>query len=199
MSALALPSTRRPRAGLTDPRTYRRTLHLLLDLPVGIVTFTAAVTLVSVSAALALTLVGIPLLALTLAGARAVRSWERRRAAVLLAVDLPPDQPPPTGWRRLSDPTAWRAVAYSVLMLPVGVLSGSAALAAWAVAIGGVTYPAFGGDVPDAAPDLGFVTGGGFGTDVTAVAVGFVALLLIPTVVTALARLDTWVARGLLR
>jgi hypothetical protein len=56
--------------GLLDPATYRRSLHLLLDLPLGIVTFTVATTLLALSAGLAITLVGVPLLMLTLLAAR---------------------------------------------------------------------------------------------------------------------------------
>ena len=44
--------------GLLDPATYRRTLHLLADLPIGLVTVTLFTTLLAVSAGLALTLMG---------------------------------------------------------------------------------------------------------------------------------------------
>ena len=61
-------------SGLADPDTYRRSLHLLADLPIGLVTCSAAVGLLALSAGLAVTLVGLPLLVLTLAAAAA---WPR--------------------------------------------------------------------------------------------------------------------------
>ena len=70
MTATTLGGQRLRRLTLADPATYRTTAHLLLDLPIGIATFTIAVTLLSTSAALAITLIGLPLLALTLVAAQ---------------------------------------------------------------------------------------------------------------------------------
>ena len=50
---------------LWDGRTWAATLHLLINLALGIAFFTAAVTMLSVSAGLLITLVGIPLLVAT--------------------------------------------------------------------------------------------------------------------------------------
>src|SRR5918997_3992300 len=62
-------------------------LYLVLGLPVGIAAFTFAVTAVSVSLGLAITLVGIPLALITLLGTRWIAKLERERAR--LVVDAP--------------------------------------------------------------------------------------------------------------
>src|SRR6516165_2284112 len=95
-------------------RTWLETAYLLLDLVVGVAGFT---------------LVGIPILVLTLLGCRGA-AWLERRRARILGLDLP--DPPPLdssgsflrrASRPLVDGIAWRSAAYLVLMLPVGIVT----------------------------------------------------------------------------
>src|SRR4051812_4246517 len=74
-------------------RTVRETAYLLLDLPVGVIGFSAMVSALAVGISLAITLVGIPLLAGTLLAARHVAGLERTRARALLGVTVA--APPP--------------------------------------------------------------------------------------------------------
>jgi len=73
-------------------RTWLETAYLLLDLVVGVAGFTFVVTGISMGAGLLITLVGIPILVLTLLGCRGA-AWLERRRARMLGLDLP--DPPP--------------------------------------------------------------------------------------------------------
>jgi signal transduction histidine kinase len=142
---------------LLTPDPYLQSLHLLLDLPAGVAFFTAAVTLLALGTGLAITLVGIPLLAVTVVAFRAVGAVERVRARVLLnhRVAGPhsfsrhgerrhPGSAGPGGVdrslagllrRTLGDVPGWKAIAYSLVMLPWGVIAFSLTVALWAVGL----------------------------------------------------------------
>jgi hypothetical protein len=186
--------------GLLDPATYRRTLHLLADLPIGLVTSTVLTTLLSVSAGLAITLIGIPLLVGTLYAARPLGTMERARARTLLGVDTPAPRPARPGWRgRLADAVGWRTLAYGLLLGPVGVLTATLTLTGWSTALAATAYPAYAWSLRDPALHLGTVTVSGLPADLGAVACGLVLLAAMPAGVRLLARLDAVLVRGLLR
>jgi signal transduction histidine kinase len=91
-------------------------------------------------ATLTLTVVGFPLLALGLLGARLMGRMERARARALLGVRV--DEPTPLPLRRqrrdgglfaqlwliLKDPVAWRTVLYDAIRLPWGILTHTVVL-----------------------------------------------------------------------
>ncbi|MEU1277621.1 sensor domain-containing protein [Streptomyces sp. NPDC005805] len=116
-----------------DRRTWKEIAHLLLNLPAGLIAFVYVVTVVSVGAGLGVTVVGLPLLAAGLVGARGIGRMERARARALLGVRV--DEPSPPGasdggsgalawvWQRLKDPVAWRAVLHGFVRLPWAVLT----------------------------------------------------------------------------
>ncbi|MFI2452305.1 sensor histidine kinase [Streptomyces sp. NPDC019539] len=115
-----------------DRHTWKEVAHLLSDLPVAVAGFVYTVTMVAVGAGLSVTVVGLPLLAGGLAGARLLGRWERARARALLDVRM--DEPsrlprrPGTGllaslWNGLKDPVGWRTVLYAFIRLPWAVLS----------------------------------------------------------------------------
>ncbi|WP_371271267.1 sensor histidine kinase [Streptomyces sp. yr375] len=106
--------------------------HLLLNLPMSLIGFTYVMAVIVTGAAMTVTVVGFPLLALGLAGARLMGRFERARARRLLGVRI--DEPSPLPLRRagglvqrmwlmLKDPVAWRAVLYDLVRLPWGVLT----------------------------------------------------------------------------
>jgi signal transduction histidine kinase len=176
-----------------DPGTWKATLHLLLDLPVGIAGFTLVVTGVSLSLGLIpLALVGIPLLALTLLLARGLGAVERARAAALLDTDV--EAPAPLRWQggwakvlkaRLTDLVAWRISGYLLLMLPVGILTFTAAVTAWSIALGFLSYPLWAWSLPEPAQfGPGWYVDAPWEIAVTAL----VGLLLTPVA--------AWVCRG---
>jgi hypothetical protein len=185
--------------GLLDPATYRRSLHLLLDLPLGIVTFTVATTLLALSAGLAITLVGVPLLMLTLLAARLFGRLERARARVLLKVDLP--QPAaPHGWRAwLADAASWRVLGYALLLFPVGLVTGRLSLIGWSAALAGIAFPAYAWTLADPALHLGGLTIGGAPAMLASVVLGLLLLAAMPALTRLLAAADAALIRGLLR
>src|SRR4051794_10615409 len=74
---------------LVQARTWRESTALVVCLPLGIAWFTILVTGISVSAGLLITLIGIPLLVLTVAFGRVIGAVERAKARALLGADLP--------------------------------------------------------------------------------------------------------------
>jgi|SRR5215218_5652497 len=67
--------------------------YLVLGLPVGIAVFSFAVTAFALSAGLAITLVGVPLLILTLLASRWIAKLERERARLAVSEPIAADRP----------------------------------------------------------------------------------------------------------
>jgi uncharacterized membrane protein len=193
------PAAVRTRFGLTDLATYRLSVHLIADLVIGTVLFAIMVTLLSVSAGLMITLAGIPLLAGTLAVARSIGVIERKRARAALGVTTAAPAHEGRTWRdRLRDPADWRAVLYSVLLFPVGLVTGTVTLAGWATAAAAITSPlsiTWFDSLPPPVAGLDLTSPVAV---VAAVLIGVVLLLLMPAVVQTLARLDAVLVRRLL-
>ncbi|MEV3928748.1 MULTISPECIES: sensor histidine kinase [unclassified Streptomyces] len=114
-----------------DGWTWKEIAYLLANLPMAIVGFVYSVFLVAVGAGLSVTVVGLPLLALGLQGARGLGRAERARARSMLGVRI--DEPSPMArgrrdqgffnwlWSGLKDPVGWRTLLYSFMRLPWGV------------------------------------------------------------------------------
>nr|WP_230210557.1 sensor histidine kinase [Streptomyces kaniharaensis] len=110
---------------------WRQAGHLLLNLPLGIARFVYTITMVSVGVSLAITVVGLPLLAAGLAGCRRLGAIARGRARSAYGSKV--REPEPVRRRRpgfagyaiahLTDALSWRSALYNVLLLPWGVLS----------------------------------------------------------------------------
>ncbi len=90
-----------------DPHTWKEIAHLLANLPMAIVGFVYVVTVVSVGACLSVTVIGLPLLAAGLMGARLLGRVERARARALLGVRV--DEPSPLPRRRAGPERLLRA------------------------------------------------------------------------------------------
>ncbi|MEU6255234.1 sensor domain-containing protein [Streptomyces sp. NPDC047043] len=113
-----------------DRHTWKEIAHLLANFPVSLLGFIYVVTVMFTGFWLAVTVVGFPLLALGLIGARLLGRMERKRARALLGVKIDEPSPLPrhTGflqrmWMTLKDPVAWRTVLYDFMRLPWGVLT----------------------------------------------------------------------------
>ncbi|MGV9424685.1 sensor histidine kinase [Streptomyces sp. NPDC003656] len=115
-------------------QTWKEIAFLLLNLPVAVFGFTYVVTCVSVSAGLTVTVLGLPLLAGCLLGARLLGRLERARVGGLLGVRVP--EPSPLAvlrgrdrraarrlWLVLRDPVGWRALLYFFIRLPWGIFT----------------------------------------------------------------------------
>lgn len=124
--------------------TWFAFIHLLLNLPLGIVYFVLLVTGVSLGAGLLITLIGIPVLIGTGWMVRTMGNIERARMNVFLGTTLrDPYRPaaPETGWiARLfaigKDPATWRDFLFLMLRLPMGIFTFTISVATWAVGIG---------------------------------------------------------------
>jgi signal transduction histidine kinase len=186
-------------------RTWRETAYLLVDLVVGVVGFTFVVTGLSLGVGLLITLVGLPVLGLTLLGCRG-GAWLELRRARMLGLHLP--DPPPldhTGslFRRLSRPlvdgVGWRAGAYFALMLPVGIVTFTVTLTIWSTALGLLTLPAWAWSLPHGGAQFGdsYYWNRPWQLALSALA-GAALTLLAPWVVRVLAVADRGLVRGLL-
>ncbi|MEH0546178.1 sensor domain-containing protein [Streptomyces sp. B21-105] len=123
-----------PARAAFDPQTWREIAYLLTNLPMALIGFTYVMTVIVTGASMTVTVVGLPLLALGLGGARLMGRFERARARKLLRVRI--DEPSPLPLRRaggplqrmwlvLKDPVAWRTVLYDLIRLPWGVVTFS--------------------------------------------------------------------------
>ncbi len=195
-------------APLLASRTWRETAHLLLDLAVGIALFTWTVTMVSLGIGLAITLIGIPLLALTVLSGRWIGIVERQRARMLLGDDTPPPLPlhATAGiwqWMRqgLGDRAGWRALLYGLVMLPWGIVTFTVAITMWSLALGLATFPLYDWALPDGGFEWGSFRLTGFGlvgAYVASFAVGLALLAITPQAIHAMAEGDRRLVRLLL-
>ncbi|WP_052441780.1 sensor domain-containing protein [Streptacidiphilus anmyonensis] len=132
-------------------RTWRETLHLILDLPLGVLSFSYVLTLLCFGVGTAMTFLGLPVLVACVGGARGFAAMERARARVLLGEDVPaptpvaPPRPGFLGWIRgmLGNGANWRAALYALLLLPMGVLGFTLAVTLWSVGICATLYPLY--------------------------------------------------------
>ncbi|MGW0813365.1 sensor histidine kinase [Streptomyces viridiviolaceus] len=115
-----------------DRHTWKEIAHLLANLPMALFGFVYVVTMLFSGLALTVTVIGFPLLAVGLAGARQVGKLERARARALLGVRVDePSRLPLRGrggffaqlWMALKDPVGWRTVLYDLIRLPWGILT----------------------------------------------------------------------------
>ncbi|MDX3574925.1 sensor histidine kinase, partial [Streptomyces sp. ID05-47C] len=132
-----------------EARAWREFAYVLLSLPISIVLFTFAVTMLSVGAGLLVTFLGVPVLAAGLAACRGLGSVERARARGLLGLDVAAPEPlRPRGkgamsWMGavLKSGTSWRHVLYAVLHMPWAVFSFTVAITFWVYGWATLTYP----------------------------------------------------------
>jgi signal transduction histidine kinase len=140
-----------PLAVYGSRRTWSELLYAVLGLPLGIAGFVYTVTTLSVSAGLAITFVGLPLLAVTGVIGKGGADIIRRLGNTLAGADVPGrarergQRPAPIGWlaAQLRDGAAWRARIYLVLKLPLGIGTFVVAMVFWVYGLGWLTYPAW--------------------------------------------------------
>ncbi|WP_335934595.1 sensor histidine kinase [Streptomyces sp. PTD5-9] len=116
-----------------DRWAWKELAHLLANLPMAVAGFVYTVFMIAVGVGLSVSVIGLPLLAVGLHGARLVGRAERGRARAMLGVRI--DEPSPMVlsrseqgffpwlWSSLKDPVGWRAALYSFIRLPWGVLT----------------------------------------------------------------------------
>ncbi|MEV7516744.1 sensor domain-containing protein [Streptomyces diastaticus] len=129
------------RRGPLSSVAWREYGYVFSSFPVAIAGFVFAVTLFSLGAGLAITVLGLPVLVALLAGARLLGAGERERAAARLGLRTVAPVPAPEGGvrERLADPAGWKAVLFQFLMFPWRIASFVVTLtflaAGWTVAL----------------------------------------------------------------
>jgi uncharacterized membrane protein len=138
-AALRTPPPRRPENPggarrffgiFLDPRAYTSLFYMLLTLATGVMYFVLVVVGVSLSAGLAILIIGVPFFLVFISITRVVSLGEGRLIEAITGERMPrrPVHPgPPAGWgarigAMLSDARTWTTLLYFVLMLPLGIL-----------------------------------------------------------------------------
>lgn len=123
----APPPPARPLSGTT----WREIAYLLSNFPLGLVGFVVLVVWLALGIGLAVTVIGLPLLASGLVACRKYGKLERARARALLGVRVLEPSPLrareqgflPWLWMCLKDPVAWRHALFTFLRLPWATLT----------------------------------------------------------------------------
>ncbi len=113
----------------SDPRAYTSLFYMLLTLATGIVYFVFVVTGLSLSAGLAVLIIGFPFFLAFIGITRVLALGEGRLLEAITGERMPrrPVHPGASSgiWSRigamLKDPRTWTTLAYLVLMLPLGI------------------------------------------------------------------------------
>lgn len=124
--------------------TWFAWLHLLLNLPLGILYFVVLITGVALGAGLLVTFIGIPVLVGTGWMVRTLGNIERARLNAFLGTTFQdPYRPavPGAGWiARLvgigKDPATWRDFLFLMLRMPMGLVTFTLTVVTWALALG---------------------------------------------------------------
>jgi signal transduction histidine kinase len=115
-----------------DRHTWKEIAHLLANLATSLVGFVYIVTVLFLGAGLTVTVIGLPVLAFGLLGARQLGKFERMRARALLGVRVEEPSPLPFRgrggffgwlWMGLKDPVGWRTVLYELMRLPWSIVT----------------------------------------------------------------------------
>jgi len=150
------PSTLQRLAGLFGRQLWLNMLFLLLSFPIGLALFIVIVVTGATGLGLIITIVGLPLLALTALTWRGGAMLERWRVRVLLGLHIPnPYRPNPhySILRRArafaTDPAVWRDLLYTLLLFPIGIVEFTITVTLISLSVGLIAMPfipVFGGE-----------------------------------------------------
>ncbi len=133
-----------------DPRAYTSVFFMLLSLATGIIYFTFAVTGLSLSAGLAVLIIGVPFFLAFIGLSRVVSLAEGRLLEAMTGERMPRRPvhpgPPASFWSRmgnmLKDWRTWTTLAYFMLMLPLGIVYFTTAVVGLTVSLSLIFAPA---------------------------------------------------------
>jgi signal transduction histidine kinase len=192
---------------LVAKRTWLDTMHSLVNLPLGIITFTVTITLLAVSAGTIIIFpVGVFVAWLLFHFARFSGRLIRARIKGTYDIDFgdPHLRPPSTmgWWSRVwywaRSGSTWREIAYLLLLLPVGVLGFSFVTGAWAGGLTLAALPAYNWALPNGGAHLWVADITTTPAVLLVAVIGVVVLLAAPWVARAAASLDLHLGRRLL-
>jgi signal transduction histidine kinase len=134
----------------------RRTLYLLLALPLGTAWFVWFVTVISTGIGTAVTLIGLPILVLALWSVRWLAEVERALVRSLLAADVRghyrgagDERWWPRVKTRLADPQTWKDLAYLLCQFPLGIATFTIVTVAVSVPLSLLFAPVYHWALPD--------------------------------------------------
>lgn len=188
-------------------RTWLALSYVALDVPLGVMLFVPTITLLATAAGLAIMLpFAIPFVIVLFWFTRLAGRIERQRLAALLGVELDdpiPPYEPGSHWnrftQRLRSGARWKELAYCLVRLPVGLLTGIGATVLWAGSLTLLALPATIRLMPGHRAHFGLFTLSAGGSAWAASAVGLIILLVVaPWGTLALGRLNAALGRALL-
>jgi signal transduction histidine kinase len=196
---------------LFDPwrraRAWWATADSFLNLPVGVISFSVIVTLLSTGGGLLITFfLALPFVWLLFVCAKGFGTVERSRVRALLGVDLGSPHAPlrPGSWwahlkERVTTRSRWKEIAYFLVMLPFGIFTFVLAAVAWCGSLAMIGLPFYVKHLPGGTAKFWlFELGSGTGAWL-ATAAGVVGLVLwAPWLAVGLAAIHGALARGLL-
>jgi len=129
-------------------RTWAELLYALVSMPLAVLGFAYALVILVLSAGLAVTAAGFPLLAAGLGGAGRIAGFQRRLAGRLLGEQVEPPVRRVAAAEllgrmqtRLGDPAGWRALGYLGLKLPIALTYLYVVGVTWGWGLVALTYP----------------------------------------------------------
>jgi uncharacterized membrane protein len=155
-AALAPPKRPRPQSALGrffavfgDSRAYTSLFFMLLSLATGIIYFTVIVTGLSMSAGLAVLIIGIPFFLLFLGLVRVLALAEGRLVEALTGMRMPRRPASPRSdspwyeriFEMVKDRHTWTAMFYMLLQLPLGIVYFTIAVSGLALGLGLIFGP----------------------------------------------------------
>jgi signal transduction histidine kinase len=132
-------------------RTWSELLFLLTGIPIAFLGFAFIGVTLTAGVVLAITFIGLAIIAIAVRGARGIGGIQRRLAAALLneAIEEPrafSPRPGYLGWLQsaLRDRTGWKAMAYVAIKVPLSIVAFFTAFSVWWDAFRNLTYPFWG-------------------------------------------------------
>ncbi|NSC23303.1 sensor histidine kinase [Streptomyces albus subsp. chlorinus] len=205
-------------------RSMRELGYVASGLPLACIGFSYAFCALLFGSVLLVTFIGLPVLAVGLAGCRALGHLERGRARALLGLEVAEPEPVRTLRRSsgamswisalLRSGVSWRHLLYTLLHLPWSVFSCMAGLSAWVVGWAMLTFPLWEWFFPAYVDHPALQVGDGItiasprqegsrvldgGAELAVIAAcGLVVVLLAPWLVRGLVQVDKLLVGGLL-
>jgi len=134
---------------ILDPAAYAALLYMFFSLILGIFYFTWTVSGLSVSAGISILIIGVPFFGFFLLSVRGLALVDGRIIEALLGERMPRREiftRKGMTWRErlvqlVTDPITWKAVAYNLLMFPLGILYFSLTVVSLAISLSMVLRP----------------------------------------------------------
>ncbi len=152
------PAWAGPFSELIAWRTYANAIYLLIALPLGIAYFVGLIVGFAVGLALAITLIGVPVLLGTVALVSSFAGLERSQARTLVGLEMPRSVREPSiergtlwNWARgyVSRAVFWKSLTYLILKLPWGILSFTVVITLGAIGIALLAVPLYAPSLPE--------------------------------------------------